>query len=135
MQHSQESLRTLSKRYGVNQKTVAKWRKRSSVADLPTGPKEPRSAVRSVGEEAVIVAFRRYALLPLDECLYALQQIIADAVGLYFRSAEHRVRRGNVVGARHCCVSRNDTTMGSQVLGPLTPSSRKKPPRKCLASG
>jgi hypothetical protein len=37
IQHSQESLRTLSKRFGINQKTVAKWRKRSSVADLPTG--------------------------------------------------------------------------------------------------
>jgi Brinker DNA-binding domain len=34
----QESLRALAKRYGVNQKTVAKWRKREGVADLPTGP-------------------------------------------------------------------------------------------------
>ncbi|MGO7815591.1 IS481 family transposase, partial [Rhizobium ruizarguesonis] len=64
IQHSQESLRALSKRYGINQKTVAKWRKRSSVADLPTGPKEPRSTVLSVEEEGVIVAFRRYTLLP-----------------------------------------------------------------------
>jgi transposase-like protein len=32
IQHSQESLRQLAKRYGVNQKTVAKWKKRSSVA-------------------------------------------------------------------------------------------------------
>ncbi len=55
IQHSQESLRTLSKRYGINQKTVAKWRKRTSVADLPTGPKEPRSTVLSIEEEAVIV--------------------------------------------------------------------------------
>ncbi|MGO7280566.1 IS481 family transposase, partial [Rhizobium ruizarguesonis] len=64
IQHSQESLRALSKRYGINQKTVAKWRKRSSVADLSTGPKEPRSTVLSVEEEGVIVAFRRYTLLP-----------------------------------------------------------------------
>ncbi|MGO6784201.1 IS481 family transposase, partial [Rhizobium ruizarguesonis] len=64
IQHSQESLRPLSKRYGINQKTVAKWRKRSSVADLSTGPKEPRSTVLSVEEEGVIVAFRRYTLLP-----------------------------------------------------------------------
>ncbi|TAW38215.1 helix-turn-helix domain-containing protein, partial [Rhizobium ruizarguesonis] len=76
IQHSQESLRALSKRYGINQKTVAKWRKRSSVADLPTGPKEPRSTVLSVEEEGVIVAFRRYTLLPLDDCLYALQPTI-----------------------------------------------------------
>ena len=35
IQHSQESLRSLAKRYGINQKTVAKWKKRTSVADLP----------------------------------------------------------------------------------------------------
>lgn len=33
IQNSKESLRALSKRYGINQKTVAKWRKRTSVAD------------------------------------------------------------------------------------------------------
>jgi transposase-like protein len=38
IQHSQESLRALAKRYGVNPKTVAKWRNRSSVTDRPTGP-------------------------------------------------------------------------------------------------
>jgi hypothetical protein len=53
IQHSQESLRTLAKRYGINQKTVAKWKARTSVADLRTGPKEPRSTVLSVEEEAV----------------------------------------------------------------------------------
>ena len=42
IQHSQESLRTLAKRYRINPKTVAKWKKRGSVADLPTGPREPR---------------------------------------------------------------------------------------------
>ena len=72
IQHSQESLRALSKRYGINQKTVAKWKKRTSVADLPTGPKEPKSTVLSLAEEAVVVAFRKHTLLPLDDCLYAL---------------------------------------------------------------
>ena len=62
IQHSQESLRTLSKRYGINQKTVAKWKKRTSVADLPTGLREPRSTVLCVEEEAVIVSFRRYTM-------------------------------------------------------------------------
>src|SRR3954464_4072581 len=45
IQHSQESLRALAKRYGVNQKTIAKWKRRTSVADVPTGPTEPRSDV------------------------------------------------------------------------------------------
>ena len=72
IQHSQESLRALAKRYGVNQKTVAKWKGRSSVADLPTGPRELRSTVLSVEEEAVVVAFRRHTLLPLDPASNAL---------------------------------------------------------------
>ncbi|PWK60354.1 hypothetical protein C8K44_13714 [Aminobacter sp. AP02] len=64
VQLSQESLRALAKRYGINQKTVATWRERTSIADLPTGLKEARSTVLSSEEEAVIIVFRRYALLP-----------------------------------------------------------------------
>jgi transposase-like protein len=59
IQHSQESLRTLAKRYGINPKTVAKWKKRCSVVDLLTGPREPRSTVLSIEDEAIIVVFRR----------------------------------------------------------------------------
>ena len=86
IQHSQESLRRLSKRYGINPKTVAKWRRRGSAADLPTGPKQARSTVLSVEEEAAVVAFRRHTLLPLDDCLYALQATIPRLT----RSALHR---------------------------------------------
>lgn len=70
-QDGQESLISLAKHYGTNPKTVAKWKKRGSVADLPTGPKAPRSTVLSIEEEAIVVAFRRHTLLPLDDCLYA----------------------------------------------------------------
>ena len=41
IQHSQESLRALAKRFGINRKTAAKWKGRTSVADLPTGPRKP----------------------------------------------------------------------------------------------
>jgi transposase InsO family protein len=84
--HSQESLRTLAKRHGLNPQTVAKWKKRTSAADLPTGPKAPRSTVLTLDEEAVIVAFRRHTLLPLDDCLYALQATIPHLT----RSSLHR---------------------------------------------
>ena len=94
IQHSQASLRALAKRYGINQKTVAKWKKRTSVADLPTGPKEPRSTVLSPEEEAVIVAFRRYTLLPLDDCLYALQPTIPHLT----RSSLHRCLQRHGIG-------------------------------------
>ena len=51
IQHSQESLRALASRYGINPKTVAKWKRRGSVADLPTGPKDAKSTVLSVEDE------------------------------------------------------------------------------------
>src|ERR1700751_758542 len=86
IQHSQASLRTLAKRYGINQKTVAKWKKRASVTELPTGPKEVRSSVLSVVDDAILIAFRRHPLLPLDDCLYALQPTIPHLT----RSSLHR---------------------------------------------
>src|ERR1700674_2551823 len=70
IQHSQASLRALARRYGINPKTVAKWKKRGSVADLPTGPRRPKSTVLSIEEEAIVVAFPRGMLVPLDDCLY-----------------------------------------------------------------
>jgi transposase-like protein len=48
IQNSQESLRALAKRYGINQKTVAKWKAREAVVDRPTGPKDARSTVLCV---------------------------------------------------------------------------------------
>jgi transposase InsO family protein len=86
IQHSQESLRALARRYGVNSKTIAKWRARASVADQRTGPKDPRSTVLSPEDEAIIVAFRRHTLLALDDCLYALQPTIPHLT----RSSLHR---------------------------------------------
>jgi transposase InsO family protein len=94
IQHSQESLRQLAKRYGVNQKTVAKWKNRTSVTDVPTGPKQPRSTVLSIEEEAIIVAFRKHTLLPLDDCLYALQPTIAHLT----RSSLHRCLQRHGIG-------------------------------------
>src|SRR3954453_181112 len=86
IQHSQASLRVLAKRHGINPKTVAKWKKRPSVQDERTGPKQPRSTVLTLEEEAIIVAFRRHTLLPLDDCLYALQATIPHLT----RSSLHR---------------------------------------------
>ncbi len=76
IQPSQESMRSLARRHGINPKTVAKWKKRESTADRRTGPTVPRSTVLSIEQEAIIVAFRRHTLLPLDDCLYALQATI-----------------------------------------------------------
>lgn len=86
IQHSQESLRALARCHGVNPKTIAKWRARGDVADRRTGPAEPRSTTLSAEQEAIVVAFRRHTLLPLDDCLSALQPTIAHLT----RSALHR---------------------------------------------
>lgn len=94
IQHSQESLRALAKRYGINQKTVAKWKQRSSPTDLPTGPRDARSTVLSLEDEAIVVAFRRHTLLPLDDCLYALQPTIPHLT----RSSLHRCLQRHGIG-------------------------------------
>ena len=86
IQRSQASIAELSKRYGINPKTVAKWRGRDFVEDVAMGPKEARSSVLSPEEEAMIVAFRRHTLLPLDDCLYALQASLPHLT----RSSLHR---------------------------------------------
>lgn len=86
IQHSQESLRSLAKRHGINAKTVAKWKNRATVSDVPTGPKYSKSTILTGEEEAIIVAFRRHTLLPLDDCLYSLQATIPQLT----RSSLHR---------------------------------------------
>ena len=86
IQDSEESLRSLARRYGVNQKTIIKWKHRKSVEDIPTGPKDAKSTVLSVEQEAIIVTFRQHTLLPLDDCLYALQESIPELT----RSSLHR---------------------------------------------
>ena len=91
----------MSKELGINPKTVAKWRKRATVEDQKTGPKEPRSSVLTEAEEATVVAFRRHTLLPLDDCLYALQPTIPHLT----RSSLHR------------CLQRHDISRLPEVDG------------------
>ena len=86
IQARQESVRAAAKRHGISPTTVQKWRSRQNSTDARMGPKEPRSSVLSLEEEAVIVAFRRHTLLPLDDCLYALQPSIPHLT----RSSLHR---------------------------------------------
>ena len=72
-QASKESSRALAARYGLNAKTVRKWRKRTTTADAPMGPKKPKSTVLTPAEEAIVVAFRQKTLLPLDDVLGCLR--------------------------------------------------------------
>ena len=110
IQHSQESLIVLSKRHGINPKTVAKWKRRTSLSDLPTGPKDAKSTTLSIEEEAIIVAFRRHTLLPLDDCLYALQATIPNLT----RSSLHR------------CLQRHGISRLPEVTGDKEPKRKFK---------
>src|SRR6266446_2116244 len=87
IQRSKASIQELASRYDLNPKTVMKWRKRAFLYDAPMGPKVHRSTVLSAEEEALAVAFRKHTLLPLDDCLYALQATIPHLT----RSSLHRL--------------------------------------------
>src|SRR6478609_3311130 len=86
LQAAQASTRALAAQYGLNPKTVAKWRSRQITADAPVGPRQPRSSVLMEAEEAIVVEFRRRTLLPLDDSMGCLR----DAIPKLSRSALHR---------------------------------------------
>jgi transposase InsO family protein len=111
IQLRQESVRALARRYGVSPTTVQKWRKRETTADARMGPKEVRSTVLTPEEEAIIVTFRRHTLLPLDDCLYALQPTIPHLT----RSSLHR------------CLQRHGISRLPEIEG-------DKPPKKRFAA-
>lgn len=86
IQRSQEGVRALAKRHGISPTTVQKWRKRETAADAAMGPKDTRSTTLTPEQEAMVVTFRRHAVLPLDDGLYALQPSIPALT----RSSLHR---------------------------------------------
>src|SRR5215217_7183278 len=111
IQLRQESVRALARRFGVSPTTVQKWRERSTTADAKMGPKVARSTVLTPEEEAVIVAFRRHTLLPLDDCLYALQPTIPH------------LRRSSL----HRCFQRHGIARLPDIEGDKPKRSRFKP--------
>lgn len=79
---SRGSVRAVAARYGVNPKTVVKWRSRDNEADRRTGGRTRLSP----REEALALVFRQHSRLPLDDCHAALVRVLP---GLS-RSALHR---------------------------------------------
>jgi transposase-like protein len=86
LQASQAKTSVLAKLYGLSRTTVTKWRARSTTADAPMGPRDPRSTVLTPVEEAMIVAFRQRTLLPLDDVMGCLR----DSIPKLTRSSLHR---------------------------------------------
>jgi len=148
IQNSQASLRELAGRYGINPKTVAKWRRRTSASDAAMGPKEPHSTVLTKEEEALIVAFRKHTLLPLDDCLYALQATVPHLT----RSSLHRcLQRHGIsrlpetegdkpskrkfkaypIGYFHIDIAEVRTEEGSSICSSLSTGHRSSPTQSC----
>lgn len=94
IQAGQESVRALARGYGIGPTTVQKWRRRSTMADAPMGPKQRRSTVLSPEQEAAVVAFRRHTQPLLDDCPYALQPSMPQ---LTRSTLHHRFERHGVV--------------------------------------
>src|SRR6516162_7542881 len=68
IQASEEKDIVLAERYGVNLKTIAKWRWRDFASDARMGPKNPTSSVLSHDQEAIILAYRWRTRLKLNDC-------------------------------------------------------------------
>lgn len=85
IQQSKEGILQLAKKYGVNHKTILKWRNRKTVEDGKMGPiKTP--AVLTPLEQKIVVDFRIKTELPLDDVLIALK----DKIPALTRSNLHR---------------------------------------------
>ena len=80
------SHRSLAKLYGLNPKTVAKWRARTSVLDEPMGPRDRASQHLSQEQEHLAIALRKQGHLSLDDLM---GQLLETAPKLS-RSALHR---------------------------------------------
>jgi len=63
----------LSRELGINPKTVAKWRKRATVEDKKTGPKDPQSTVLTEAEEAAVVPCQVHTVLTDNGIQFAEQ--------------------------------------------------------------
>lgn len=75
IQEAKGSLKALAKRFGVNIKTIAKWKKRESVEDAKMGNGRANT-VLTEEEEVVICEMRRKTWLPLDDLLDHLKPVI-----------------------------------------------------------
>ncbi len=74
---SNESTRALAKRFGVSELTIAKWRKRASVNDLPHTPHRLQTTL-SPAQEAIVVELRKSLLLPLDDLVAVTKEFICS---------------------------------------------------------
>jgi hypothetical protein len=76
IQASEETNIALAKRHGVNRKTIAKWKAREFISDERMGPKNPRSTLLTLEDEAIILAYRWRTRLALDDAHFRLRRLM-----------------------------------------------------------
>jgi anaerobic selenocysteine-containing dehydrogenase len=117
IQHSQESLRALARRYGVDPKTIAKWKARTPVSDLPTGPKKPRSTVLSVEDEAGTDKVNA-----IINCHLATGRIGKPGMGPFSVTGQPNAMGGREVGRRGLDLG----ALTGEALGPFSPDAQTR---------
>jgi hypothetical protein len=106
--------------------------------DLPTGSKGPKSTSLLLEDEAVLVVFRRHTLLPLDDCLYALQATIPHLTrsslhrglqrhGISCKGKKHKFKT-YPVGYFHIDIAEVRTAGGAEARSSPSPSCMRRPP-------
>jgi hypothetical protein len=78
IQASEETNIVLAKRHGVNRKTIAKWRAREFISDERMGPKNPRSTLLTLEDEAIILAYRWRTRFALDDAHLRLKRLMPN---------------------------------------------------------
>jgi hypothetical protein len=78
IQASEETNIVLARRHGVNRKTIAKWRGREFTSDERMGPKNPRSRLLTLHDEAIILAYRWRTRFALDDLHLRLKRLMPN---------------------------------------------------------
>ena len=90
IQESQESILKIANKYGINFKTVLKWKKSTTTQDGKLGAKKVRTVLTELEEKAICI-FRKTTLHSLDDCYIALKESIPKLS----RSNLHRCLKRN----------------------------------------
>ncbi len=94
IQESKESIAKIAKRFGINPKTVVKWRKRDFIHDSKMGPKKVNTVLTPI-EEKIICNFRKKTRFSIDDCFIVLK----DYIPKLSRSNLHRCLKRHELSA------------------------------------
>lgn len=94
IKESSSSLGVLAERYNICRATARKWKGREDPQDLSHRP-HTLSTTLTPGQEAVVVEWRRRGLLPLEDLVAVVREVINPAVS---RSGLDRCLRRHGVG-------------------------------------